>query len=184
LPAVSRATNGQEIAMQTLLISIVLSAAAFGADPVAKEGTSLDAAVESYERLATVIIEVRRTEDSVVKTILAHHYQAARDALQAAQSGREVQKHLEAAAAEVTYIANEGDKRVQAIRQRLAKAGHTHISDVDTKEDYLFVNSKEKKALLDAAKSIAQLGNKATPDQVAAASKNLTELFQKAIAPE
>ena len=172
--------------MNSLLLSVLLSGAAVSADPVGKEtaGTSLDAAVESYERLATVIIEVRRTEDSVVKTILVHHYEAAQQHLQAAQGGRDVLKHLEAAATEISYAANEGDKRVQAVRQRLAKAGHTHVSDVDTKEDYLFINSKEKKALLASAKSIAQLGDKASSDQVAAAAKSLAELFQKAVAPE
>ncbi len=167
--------------MNTLLLSVLLSGATVGAEPAV---TSLDAAIDSYERLATVIIEVRRTEDAVVKTILVHHYQAAQEHLHAAQGGKDVLKHLEAAATEVSYAANEGDKRVQAIRQRLAKAGHTHISDVDTKEDYLFINSKEKKALLAAAKSIAQLGDKASSDQVAAASKSLADLFQKAIAAE
>jgi hypothetical protein len=119
-----------------------------------------------------------------VKTIIVHHYQSAQEHLQAAQGGKDVQKHLEAAATEITSAANEGDKRVQAIRQRLAKAGHTHISDADTKEDYLWINSKEKKALLAAAKSIAQLGDKATAEQVGAASKSLADVFQKAIAPE
>ena len=177
--------------MNSLFVSVWLSSAILGADPVAPAVGSLDAAVESYEHLATVIIEVRKTEDSVVKTILATHHHAAQDylhaaqdQLQAAQGGQNVLKHLEAAATEITYVANEGDKRVQAIRQRLAKAGHTHISDADTKEDYLFINSKEKKALLAAAKSIAQLGEKATQDQVAAAAKSLEALFQKAIAPE
>lgn len=163
---------------------ILLGGATYGADSAEKVGTSLDAAVESYEVLATVIIEVRKTEDAVVKTILTHHYQAAQEQLTAAQAGKDVLKHLETAAAEITYVANEGDKRVQAIRQRLAKAGHTHISDVDTKEDYLFINSKEKKSLLAAAKSIAQLGEKAKPDQIAAAAKSLTDTFQKAVAPE
>lgn len=167
--------------MNPLLLSILLSSAAAGAET---GSTSLDAAVESYERLSTVIIEVRRTEDSVVKTILVHHYQSAQEHLKAAQSGHDVQKQLEAAATEVTYAANEGDKRVQAIRQKLAKAGHTHVSDVDTKEDYLFINSKEKKALLAAAKMIAQLGEKATSEQIAAASKSLAGIFEKAIAPE
>ena len=40
------------------------------ADPAPAD--PLSAAVESYEVLATVIIEVRKTEDSVVKTILTH----------------------------------------------------------------------------------------------------------------
>src|SRR5262249_23224166 len=160
-----RSLFSQEEIMQFVLATVFLSGAILGADADEKIGTPLDAAVESYEVLATVIIEVRKTEDSVVKTILTHHYQAAQEALKAAQAGKTVQKHLEAAAAEITYIANEGDKRVQAIRQRLAKAGHTHISDADTKEDYLFISSKEKKTLLAAAKSIAQLGDKAKPEQ-------------------
>lgn len=144
----------------------------------------LDSAVDTYEHLATVIIEVRRTEDGVVKSILASHYVAAQADLKAAEQGKDVLKNLEAAAAEISNLANEGDKRVQAIRQRLSKAGHTHISDADTKEDYLFINSKEKKALLEAAKAIVQLGAKATPDKIAAASKNLESLYMKAVAPE
>lgn len=164
-----------------LLLAFVTVSAACAAE---KGGDSLDASVEAYEHLATVIIEVRKTEDSVVKTILVHHHQAAQEHLLAAQTGRDVQKHLEGAATEITALANEGDKRVQAIRQRLAKAGHTHISDADTKEDYLFINSKEKKALLAASKSIAQLGDKASADAVAAAAKSLKEQFQKAVAPE
>ena len=165
--------------MNSLLLTMLLSSTSMGA-----EATSLDAAVDSYERLATVIIEVRRTEDAVVKTILTQHYEAAQEHLKSAQGGKDVLKHLESAATEITYVAHEGDKRVQAIRQRLAKAGHTHVSDADTKEDYLFINSKEKKALLAAAKSVAQLGDKATADQVAAASKSLAETFHKAVAPE
>jgi hypothetical protein len=168
--------------MKACIALVLLGGATFAADPAGT--TTLDAAVEGYEHLATVIIEVRKSEDSVVKTILAAHHRAAQDELHAAQGGKDVKKHLEAAATETTNIANEGDKRVQAIRQRLAKAGHTHITDADTKEDYLFVNSKEKKSLLDAAKAIAQLGDAATPDQIAAASKNLNTLFQAAIAPE
>lgn len=173
--------------MNFLFVSVLLGGAMLAADPVEKaapNATALDAAVEGYEHLATVIIEVRKTEDAVVKTILVTHHQAAQDHLLAARGGRDVLKHLEAAATEITNVANEGDKRVQAIRQRLAKAGHTHITDADTKEDYLFINSKEKKALLAAAKSIAQLGEKATTEQVAAAAKSLDTSFQKAVAPE
>ncbi|MBC8115619.1 MAG: hypothetical protein H7062_14645 [Candidatus Saccharimonas sp.] len=170
--------------MNSLFVSVLLSSAILGADPVAPTVGSLDAAVESYEHLAIVLVEVRKTEDQVVKTIIAHHHQAAQEHLKAAQGGRDVLKHLEAAAAEVTNVANEGDKRVQAIRQRLAKAGSTHKTDADTKEDYLWIDSKEKKAVLAAAKSIAQLGDKATAEQVAAAAKSLDALYQKAIAPE
>lgn len=173
--------------MNGLIVSVALWNAICGADPAADSapvGNSLDAAVESYERLATVIIEVRRTEDAVVKTILVHHYQAAQNHLTAAQSGDDVKQHLEAAATEISYAANEGDKRVQAIRQRLAKAGHTHISDVDTQEDYLWISSKEKKALLDLAKAIAQLKTDAPAADIQASSEKLKTLFDDAMQPE
>ena len=172
--------------MNGLLVVVALwnSVCADPAADAAPVGNSLDAAVESYERLATVIIEVRRTEDAVVKTILVHHYQSAQEHLAAAQSGDDVKKHLEDAATEITYAANEGDKRVQAIRQRLAKAGHTHISDVDTQEDYLWISSKEKKALLDLAKATAQLKADAPAADIQAASEKLKTLFDESMQPE
>jgi hypothetical protein len=168
--------------MNSLLVSIMLSSATFAADPASTN--SLDSAVEGYEHLATVIIEVRKAEDAVVKNILSHHHQAAQQHLQQVQGGKDVKKHLEAAADEISNVANEGDKRVQAIRQRLAKAGHTHHSDAETKDDYIFVDSKEKKALLDHAKAIAKLGEKATAAQVADAAKKLDATFQKAVKAE
>ncbi len=171
--------------MKFVFASLVLGSALLLADPADKPAPgSLDAAVESYEHLAIVLVEVRKTEDMVVKSIIAHHHQAAQEHLKAARGGKDVLKHLEAAATEVTNVANEGDKRVLAIRQRLAKAGSTHLTDSETKEDYLWINSKEKKAVLAAAKSIAQLGEKATPDQIAAAAKSLDALYQKAVMPE
>jgi hypothetical protein len=165
--------------MNALVASLLVSTGLVSADP------SLDAAVVSYEHLSTVIIEVRKTEDQVVNTILRRHYAAAAEHFKAAgaqASGRG--KHLEEAAAEITNIANEGDKRVQAIRQRLAKAGHTHNTDADTKEDYMFIDSKEKKALLALAKKVAQLGDKATTADVTSAAKELGTAFDKAMAAE
>jgi len=154
-------------------------------DPVKElSGDLLDAAVQSYEHLATAIIEVRKTEDSVVLSILAAHHRAAQTHLDAAAAGKHAGKNLEAAAEEITHLANEGDKRVQAVRQRLKKAGHTHNSDADTKEDYLYINSKEKKALLASAKAIAQLGEKGTPEQIHSAAKTLAADFKKAVTPE
>ena len=106
-----------------------------------------------------------------------HLKAAARDA-----AGRTA--HLEAAAAEVANIANEGDKRIQAIRQRLAKAGHTHNTDVETKADYMFVTNREKKGLLDLASRIGRAGADAKAADLEALGSQLADLFQKAIAPE
>jgi predicted choloylglycine hydrolase len=173
--------------MKFVFATVLVGSALLLADPSDKPAASvgsLDAAVESYEHLSIVLVEVRKTEDYLVKSIIAHHHQAAQAHLRTAQGGKDVLKHLEAAATEVTNMANEGDKRVLAIRQRLAKAGSTHKTDKDTKEDYLWIDSKEKKDALAAAKSIAQLGDKATADQIAAAAKSLDTLYQKAVAGE
>ena len=114
-------------------------------------------AAATYEHLATAIIEIEATEDELVKSILIGYHTAAQGHLRAAvrdAEGRD--RHLEAAAAEVANIANEGDKRIQAVRQRLAKAGHTHNTDVETKADYMFITNREKKGLLDLATKIAR----------------------------
>ena len=94
------------------------------------------------------------------------------------------QTHLEAAATEISNIANEGDKRIQAVRQRLKKAGHTHNTDEVTKEDFMFINSKEKKQLLDLGQKVARLGGGASADDIRAVHDELTQLFEKVIAQE
>ena len=84
----------------------------------------------------------------------------------------------------MSNIANEGDKRIQAVRQRLSKAGHTHNTDVETKTDYMFVTNKEKKGLVDLASRIARAGADAKPSDIEALGNELADLFHKAIAPE
>ena len=84
----------------------------------------------------------------------------------------------------IADIANEGDKRIQAVRQRLSKAGHTHNTDADTKEDYMFVNSKEKKALLDLAKRVGQMGDGASADDIKAVEVELATCSTRRSLPE
>ncbi len=169
--------------MRCFLCAIVVACftAAIAATPAsAKAPDRSDAGAETYEHLASTIIDIRKTEDSLVAEILNNYRQLADDHLRAAEAGdKDKVGHLEAAAEEVTYIANEGNKRVQAVRQRLLKAGHSHHSDADTKEDYMYVNSAAKKDLLALAKKIGQLGSNATADQVTGARKELDTLFTK-----
>ena len=59
--------------MKFVFASLLVGSALLVADPVEKPAPtvgSLDAAVESYEHLAIVLVEVRKTEDMVVKSIL------------------------------------------------------------------------------------------------------------------
>ncbi len=171
------------LAALVLIVSSTAAAATAADTPSETLSDRAAAGAAAYEQLATAIIAIRATEDSLVAEILGGYCQAAQDHLKKSESdaaGRV--KHLEAAAAEVTNIANEGDKRVQAIRQRLSKAGHTHNSDADTKEDFMYIDSKEKKELLALAKKIAQLGPKATAAQIGAVEKELAGLFDKSMA--
>jgi hypothetical protein len=142
-------------------------------------------AASTYESLATAIIAIEATEDELVKGILIGYHSAAQGRLRAA--ARDAQGrvgHLEAAAAEVTNIANEGDKQIQAVRQRLAKAGHTHNTDVETKEDYMFITNREKKGLLDLAGRIARAGAGASTAAIEQLGAELAGAFGAAIAPE
>ena len=173
--------------MRTIIALWIVGVGSIGAVAAATPTETLSdrsaAGAAAYEQLATAIIAIRASEDSLVAGILGGYLESAEDYLQEAEedaTGRV--KHLEAAAAEVTNIANEGDKRVQAIRQRLAKAGHTHNSDADTKEDFMFIDGKEKKEFLAIAKKIAQLGPKATAAQINSVQKELSELFDKSMA--
>lgn len=148
----------------------------------ADDATAMDeVAASTYEHLSNVIIEVRKTEDDLIKSVLLGYHAAAQKHLrQAAADGKA--SHAEAAAAQVVNIANEGDKRIQAVRQRLAKAGHTHNTDADTKDDYMFINGKEKKELLALAQKLAKSAT--TKEGAEAASKELAGVFHKAIAAE
>jgi hypothetical protein len=150
-----------------------------------KSETMDKSAAATYEHLATAIIAIEATEDELVKSILLGYQAAAQGHLRAgAETGPNRKAHLEAAAATIGDIANEGDKRIQAVRQRLAKAGHTHNTDVVTKEDYMFVNSREKKDILALAQKVGKLDATAKPADIRALAEELSTLFDKAIAPE
>ena len=169
-----------------LVISLLAYRQATSQPPTHDATETMDrSAAATYEHLAAAIIAIEATEDELVKSILLGYDAAARGRLKAAvadQPGRRA--HLEAAATLIADIASEGDKRIQAVRQRLSKAGHTHNTDADTKEDYLFINSKEKKALLELAKRVGQMGENSSADDIKAVDAELAGLFNKAIAAE
>lgn len=142
-------------------------------------------AASTYEHLATAIIAIEATEDELVKGILIGYHAAAQGRLRAAAHDAQGRvRHLEAVAEAVTNIANEGDKQIQAIRQRLAKAGHTHNTDVETKEDYMYITNREKKTLLDLARRIARTGADASQADIEALGAELAHAVEAALAPE
>ena len=166
-----------------ILIILIAVALLFPSTASSQLPKAKDSSAETYEQLATAIIAIRKTEDGLVKGIILHAQGSASAALaQAANAQGGAQKQaLETAATEITNAANEGDKAVQAVRQRLSKAGHTHHTDAETKEDYLWIDSKEKKQLLDLARRVSQLNNAA---DIRKASDELNSIMDKALQPE
>jgi hypothetical protein len=143
------------------------------------------AAAQTYEDLATAIIAIEKTEDELVKTILiGYHTAAQRQLRMALREGADKKAAFEAAANQISNIANEGDKAIRAVRQRLAQAGHTHNTDVETKEDYMFISSREKRDLLAFAQKVAQMGADTSSDAVRQAGADLQAMVARAIAPE
>jgi hypothetical protein len=141
------------------------------------------ASAEAYEHLANALIEMRATEDRLVEGILNHHCGMAIEHLNAAIAEGSVGSHAKAAADEITNIANEGNKQVQAVRQKLLKAGHHHHTDAETEEDYMFIDSGEKKELLDLAQKVAMLGD-GDVKSVAGHIGKLSSIFETAMKPE
>jgi len=97
------------------LIAILALLAVQRADSRTQASSKATAAEEvaavTYEHLATAIIEIEATEDNLVKSILIGYHQAAQRHLRrAVDDAANRQTHLEAAATEITNIANGGGK--------------------------------------------------------------------------
>ena len=148
---------------------------------MAKENTA-----QTYEHLATAIIEMRKTEDGLVRGIIMHNAGAAESALARAarMEGADKKRLLESAADEINNAAAEGDKPVQAVRQRRSKAGHTHHTDAETKEDYLFIDSKEKKKLVDLAQRVSKMDENASAEDINKAREELRGVMKDALKDE
>ncbi len=172
-----------------LTLTLVGAALALGfqaAKPMMKPANMHQASAATYEQLATAIIAIRETENKLVEGILMHSFALAQrelDAAAAADSRARV-KHFEMAAKEITNIASEGDKRVQAVRQRLLKAGHHHHTDAETQDDYIFIDSAEKMALLDLATKVSKLGPNAMADDIRGAMGELEKAYAMAMKAE
>ena len=179
--------------MKTALTGACVAAfliVALAAAPARDHSESMKAAkqntAETYEQLANAIIAIRKTEDGLVKGIVMHNAGAADAALAqaAAASGGDKKRALERAAEEINNTANEGDRPVQAVRQRLSKAGHTHHTDADTKEDYIWIDGKEKKRLVDLAQRVSKTGEDASREDINKLRDELKEIMSGALKDE
>ena len=133
--------------------------------------------VETYDNLATAILAVKKSEEGLVRSILATTYGHASAALGRAHramksdDAKAVRVALEEVAAYVAQLGTEGDNAVAGIRKRLLEGGHHHNAAGEAKGIYdpgfVIVTKTAKKGLLDASKAIGQLAN--APDEAALA---------------
>ena len=175
--------------MRTILVAGLLGAVGAAALGQRAKHEYKDTSVETYESLATAIISLNQAEKGLVQGILTHYLVGAQHALEmaAGASGDQKKSAIERAGTQITHIANEGDKAIQAVKQRLVKAGHHHHhhhADDESQEDYIWINPKEKKQFVDLAQRVARMGADASSDDLAKAGNELNDLFTKAIAPE
>lgn len=106
----------------------------------------------AYGSLADTILAVKKTEADFVRSILAGHFRAAREANQKGDAER--------AAAEMALFANEGDNAIGGVRKRLLEGGHHHNADGEAKGLYepgfVIVTRKAKEESLAASAAMRQ----------------------------
>jgi len=116
--------------------------------------------VATYDALAVKIMENERQEIETVRSLLGVYLSQAEKAFTGAKAaeGEAQGKELKIAMEAIGKIAQEGDKRVDEIKNRLRKSGHHHTrADDDSGEEYILVNSKTKKALMAEAGKVREM---------------------------
>jgi hypothetical protein len=121
--------------------------------------------VTTYNSLADAILAVKKTEHDLVMAMLAGTYRHAEAKVQQALgkigAGQPAKDELEASAALVSQMGNEGDAAVAAVRKRLLEGGHHHNAAGEQQgifdEGFVIVTKAAKKAFLDSAVAIGKL---------------------------
>ncbi len=125
--------------------------------------------VATYDTLADGILALKRTEENLVRSIVAAanaHGQVqlarARRSL-AAGDAAGARAAVEALAAAVAQMATEGDNSVAAVRKRLLEGGHHHNAAGEAQgvfdEGFVIVTRAAKQKLLDSSRRIGQMAS-------------------------
>jgi hypothetical protein len=139
--------------------------------------------VATYNALADGILALKKTEDSLVRSILAATLAHGQGALARAQraisanDARAASAAVEALAADAAQLGTEGDNAVAAVRKRLLDGGHHHHAAGETQgvydEGYVIVTRKAKTALLASSRAIAGMAAAPKADALAAEWKKV-----------
>lgn len=139
--------------------------------------------VATYHSLADGILALKKTEDSLVRSILAAtlaHGQGTLARAQraiAANDAKAASAAVEALAADASQLATEGDNAVGAVRKRLLEGGHHHNAAGEAQgifdEGYVVVTKKAKTQLLESSRAIAGMAAAPKADALAAEWKKV-----------
>jgi len=124
-----------------------------GGDASADRETAL---VSEYEVLSDRILADRGRELALMKDLIDIYRSQADEALATASTatGDERAAALKTAIQSITKISQEGDTRVDGIKLKLRKGGHHHNQEEGSEEEYIFIDSKAKKALMAEAEKL------------------------------
>jgi hypothetical protein len=128
--------------------------------------------VATYGSLADAILAVKKTEHDLVVSMLTGTYRHAEAKIMAANDklgsgqGQAAKADVEAAAALVAQLGNEGDNSVAAIRKRLLDGGFHHNAAGEAQglfdEGFVIVNKEMKKTFLESAVAIGKMAGNPT----------------------
>jgi hypothetical protein len=132
--------------------------------------------VATYSSLADAILAVKKTEHELVLAMLAGTFRHAEAKLNQASAkigaGQAAKDEVEAVAALVSQMGNEGDNSVAAIRKRLLDGGFHHNAAGEAQgifdEGFVIVNKEAKKAFLASAVAFGKMTSNATAAGLAA----------------
>jgi hypothetical protein len=149
--------------------------------------------VAAYSALADTILAVKRTENDLVRAILAATYahgevqlDRARRAV-AAGDAAAARSAVEALAADVGQLATEGDASVAAIRKRLIDGGHHHHSSGEAQgpydEGFVIVTRAATQQLLGSSRAIGQMAGSPSADALGAEWQKVREVYAGLMKP-
>jgi len=139
--------------------------------------------VATYNTLADSILAVKRTEENLVKSILAATFAHGQGTLARAQhaiaanDAKAAGAAVEALAADVAQLGTEGDNAVGAVRKRLLEGGHHHNAAGEAQglydEGYVVVTRAAKAKLLESSRTIGGMAAAPKADALAAEWKKV-----------
>jgi hypothetical protein len=137
--------------------------------------------VATYNSLADGILALNKTETNVCNAILTHAFKRAEDetnkAMAKVKAGQPAKEEIEAAAAYIGMLANEGDTAVAGIRKRLVEGGHNHNAAGEAQgifaTGFVVVTKEATKAFLASAAEYGKMAGAPTADGLAAAWSKL-----------